>query len=139
MFKFISQVLLVVFVLFILHISAIFAFALFWDSSKEIDYEKAVEILESTSIEQKKEVFNLCKNLISDAANGPQTTIRSNEIEFSSIPFDFIRIRKETCVFFLYKNPGKGVGFTISLEQENNYKMHWFNEYVSWERHEITL
>lgn len=115
--------------------SAIYLF----ESSKNIGYQEAQAIIDNASDSQKMDIFNFCKQLMSDVPENSENVILAKESAFESVPFDFVRASKNSCGFYLYKNPGKGVGFSVTADDYSKYKFYWFNDYVSWDRYEIEI
>jgi hypothetical protein len=49
-----------------------------------------------------------------------------------------IYLTDKNCQLFLHKGIGKGIGFSVSKEK-GEWRLWSFNEYKSWERHEVKL
>lgn len=67
------------------------------------------------------------------------TTITENfPEELGFLNLKLIYLYEKSCTLFLQKGIGKGVGFAVT-ENNGEWKLESFDEYKSWERHEITI
>jgi hypothetical protein len=111
-------------------------------------YELATEKLSSFKKAEHEIIFNSCKDLINNFS--PATL--SNEFEDhvlllgSEIPQElvfsdpeYVRYNENVCFVFLYKVPGKGVGYSVNKQNSEQFKLQWFNDFQSWERHDILM
>ena len=111
-------------------------------------YELAEEKLASFKKAEHEIIFDTCKDLI----NNFSPALLSNEFEddvllsADKIPQklvfsepEYVRYNERVCFVFLYKVPGKGVGYSIIKQSSEQFKLQWFNDFHSWERHDILM
>ena len=111
-------------------------------------YESAQEKLASFKKAEHEIIFNSCKGLIKNFS----PTLLANEFDDdvllsgNKIPKnlsfsepEYVRYNERVCFVFLYKVPGKGIGYSVTLQKQNEYKLQWFNDFQSWDRHDIVL
>lgn len=111
-------------------------------------YESAQQKLAIFKKPEHEIIFNSCKELIKNFS----PTLLANEFDDdvflsgNKIPKDlsfsepeYLRYNERICFVFLYKVPGKGVGYSVTLQKPKDYKLQWFNDFQSWERHDIVL
>jgi len=111
-------------------------------------YESAQEKLASFKKAEHEIIFNSCKDLIKNFS----PTLLANEFDDdvllsgNKIPKnlsfsepEYVRYNERVCFVFLYKVPGKGVGYSVTLQKPNEFKLQWFNDFQSWDRHDIVL
>lgn len=122
----------------IIWFAVIIAFGYWWDSSQTLSYKEAVDVLETSTTAQKREVKKLCQEMMSTSHESSQI-LHYSEIQSPPIPFYSISVNPSSCHLFLYKNPGKGIGFAVTLNKDNMYELYQFNDYSSWERHPVEL
>jgi hypothetical protein len=117
---------------------ALFPIVLFSGFSlwKTNSYEDALLILNHLSKAQKSQILTTCNQLMSNMETS-NALIESSPFDFMQI--DFIRLSHSSCEVFLYKGPGKGVGYVVSKHSNNTSEFFWFNDFESWDRHPIVL
>jgi len=111
-------------------------------------YESAQEKLASFKKAEHEIIFNSCKDLIKNFS----PTLLANEFDDdvllsgnkipNNLSFsepEYVRYNERVCFVFLYKVPGKGVGYSVTLQKPNEFKLQWFNDFQSWDRHDIVL
>lgn len=103
---------------------------------KTNSYEDAVAILQSLDQYQLAEIHTICIDLI-EHADQANTFIETSPFDF--MPIDFIRLSRSSCEVFLYKGPGKGVGYVVNKQSKTNTEFYWFNDFENWDRHPIEL
>ncbi|MGO4892216.1 hypothetical protein [Flavobacterium sp. W21_SRS_FM6] len=111
----------------------LFAGFSFWKTNT---YEDALAILARLTVPQKVEILDTCNALMATIESSKKMIEKS---PFAFMSIDFIRLSHKTCEVFLYKGPGKGVGFVVKQQAEQNPGFYWFNDYESWDRHPVEL
>jgi len=111
-------------------------------------YESAQQKLASFKKAEHEIIFNSCKGLIKSFSPTLLTNEFDDDVLLSgnkipkNLSFsepEYVRYNERVCFVFLYKVPGKGVGYSVTLQKPNEYKLQWFNDFQSWERHDIVL
>ena len=64
---------------------------------------------------------------------------RSNEIPsgLQHLSPQYVRVSKYNCEINLYKAPGKGIGYFIKRNENDQLEISWHNHFQSWESHKI--
>ena len=109
---------------------------------KSIDADKKIQ---SLSKEQLNTIVQESKKLIDNfdkiKKESPERTVKISDdfpSRLSFLELDLIYLTDTNCRLFLHKGIGKGIGFSVSKEQ-GEWRLWSFNEYKSWERHEVKL
>lgn len=86
-------------------------------------------------------IFSECKKLIDESKENRSSKILTPDKapSFSFLDISFVRYNNLSCEVFLYKVPGKGLGFSVYKSKSSEYEFAWFNDFESWDRHEIKL
>jgi hypothetical protein len=111
----------------------LFAGFAFWKTNS---YEEAVLILGRLDNAQKAEILSTCQSLMTHV-DSSKKLIEKSPFDFMKI--DFIRLSQSTCEVFLYKGPGKGVGYVVNKQGKQKPEFYWFNNYENWDHHPIEL
>jgi hypothetical protein len=112
------------------------------------DYDLAVEKLTQFQKQEHEVIIKTCKSLLNLASSeltdkefDDSISLKGTEQpkELMFIKADFIRYNSRICTIFLYKVPGKGIGYTVTKQSSNEFKLQWFNDFKSWDRHDIVM
>lgn len=111
----------------------LFAGFAFWKTNS---YAEALLILGRLNGQQKAEILSTCQHLMTHVESSKKLIEKS---PFDFMQIDFIRLSHNSCEVFLYKGPGKGVGYVVNKQSKQKTDFYWFNDFENWDRHPIKL